>query len=74
MEDDHPIVPRAEGDPRLPLERHRQHGEPIVVGVLTDEIHPSGSPDEVAWRPTEVFLEGARYVGHLRACMLSVIT
>ena len=37
-----PIVARGRGNQHGSVDRHRQHRQTIVVGVLADQIHPPG--------------------------------
>ena len=51
------VVTRAEGQPHIPLDGHRQHKAVVVVGVLTDQIDPAGGPEEVSRRAAELLVE-----------------
>ncbi len=43
---------RQVGDPDLEVDRRRQHEPLVVVGVLADQVDPSGRPDDADVGPT----------------------
>ena len=53
-----PVEPRPHRDPETPVDRDREHEAVVVVGVLADQVHPSGRPDRKL---------GAAQRGHSRA-------
>ena len=52
----HAIRARPEGEADLAVDRRWQDETVVVVGMLTDKIHPSGRPENARWRRPEAGL------------------